>query len=85
MVRQEVHGSAADLAAMGLRPRLFAYPYGEHSPAVRSAVADAGLALAFSLDPGLASPASDRYRIPRTEVLRRDHALRFAWKVLRMR
>jgi hypothetical protein len=66
-------------------PAAFAYPYGEHSESVRAAVARAGFAIAFSLEPGCAAPSGDPYRIPRNEIVARDGTWRFLWKLWRMR
>ena len=79
----ETAGAAATLRALGLAPlRTFAYPHGEHDPAVRAAVAAAGLEAAFTVAPGMVRPDTDPYRLPRIEVLRSDgHGLRFLVKV----
>jgi glycosyltransferase involved in cell wall biosynthesis len=82
----ELVGAADDLAALGLpRPSLFAYPYGISTPAVRAATEEAGYAAAFTVDTGLVRRSSDRYALPRIEILRQDTRLRFAWKVAGLR
>ena len=79
----ETKGATAELGALGLEPlRTFAYPHGEHDAAARSAVADAGLAAAFTVEPGILRPGTDPFRLPRIEILRSDGAgLRFLLKV----
>jgi peptidoglycan/xylan/chitin deacetylase (PgdA/CDA1 family) len=79
----ETAGAAARLGALGLAPlRTFAYPHGEHDPAVRAAVAASGLEAAFTVAPGIVRPDTDPYRLPRIEVLHSDgHGLRFLVKV----
>jgi peptidoglycan/xylan/chitin deacetylase (PgdA/CDA1 family) len=67
----EVGESAAAIEALGLpRPRVFAYPYGDHSPAVDEAVRAAGYAAAVTIDPGGVDRGTDRYAVPRLMVLR---------------
>jgi peptidoglycan/xylan/chitin deacetylase (PgdA/CDA1 family) len=85
-LRTEIDASIVGLTAMELpHPAAFAYPYGEHSESVRAAVARAGFAIAFSLEPGCAAPSGDPYRIPRNEIVARDGTWRFLWKLWRMR
>ncbi len=38
----EIRGSYDDIVAQGLTPRTFAYPFGDHTPAVQAVVAEAG-------------------------------------------
>lgn len=79
----EVAGSVTGLMDAGLpRPRMFAYPYGEHDARVRAAVADAGVECAFAIEAGRAVPGRDRFTIPRIEVLRDDTGWRFLAKVV---
>lgn len=81
-LRSEIGGAIADLEASGLpRPRLFSYPYGEWDGAVTSAVREAGVAAAFTVEPGLVRPDSDPYLVPRTEILRGDTGTRLLRKV----
>jgi peptidoglycan/xylan/chitin deacetylase (PgdA/CDA1 family) len=78
----EVVGSCDDLRRMGFPPaRFFAYPYGEADARVGAAVRAAGCEGAFTVEPGLARPGVDRFRIPRVEILRSDVGWRFRWKV----
>lgn len=84
-VHDEVQGASRDLAALGLpAPWAFAYPYGEHSESVRKVVQGSGVALAFSLDAGIATPDSDPYCLPRTEIKGTDSLWTFFKKVWRM-
>ncbi len=81
---EEVNGSIADLESLGLgHPSFLAYPHGEHDLEVRRAAAAAGLAGAFTVEPGPARPGQDPFAIPRNEILRRDIGWRFLWKVVR--
>ena len=50
----------------------FAYPNGNHSPALREAIREAGFASAVALDNGLARPGCDLFAIPRIGVGRHD-------------
>lgn len=50
---------------LGLRPTLFAYPYGEMGLAVREAVQAAGYAAAFGQHSGVAEAGLDRFYLPR--------------------
>jgi peptidoglycan/xylan/chitin deacetylase (PgdA/CDA1 family)/GT2 family glycosyltransferase len=80
---QEIAGSVDDLEAEGLvKPRLFAYPYGECDERVTTATARAGLRAAFTIAPGRIDRRSARHRLPRIEVLRSDVGLRFLLKVV---
>jgi peptidoglycan/xylan/chitin deacetylase (PgdA/CDA1 family)/GT2 family glycosyltransferase len=81
-LRTELDGSAAELAGLGLpRPRFVAYPYGEHDDATREAARAAGYRGAFTVEPGVVGPRSDRYRLPRIEVLAGDTGWRLRWKL----
>ena len=82
-LHQEIAGSVADFEAEGLvRPRLFAYPYGECDERVTKATARAGLRAAFTVDPGRIGRRSAPHRLPRIEILRSDAGLRFLLKVV---
>jgi peptidoglycan/xylan/chitin deacetylase (PgdA/CDA1 family)/GT2 family glycosyltransferase len=53
------------------RPRLLAYPYGEHNVRVRAVAKRAGYAAAFALETARATmDAGNRYAVPRLEVTR---------------
>jgi peptidoglycan/xylan/chitin deacetylase (PgdA/CDA1 family) len=81
-VFEEIFGSLTDLEDCGLkRPRLFAYPYGEHDEAIRQNAEKAGLEAAFTVEPGCLRSGQDLYRIPRIEILRGDVGWRLRWKV----
>lgn len=87
VLSEETGGSAADLAAMGMPPpRFFAYPHGAHDERARAAVRAAGFAAAFGLMSRRAGIASDRFALPRVEILARDAGWRFRvktrWPVL---
>ncbi len=65
----EVAGSRADIAAaLGAPPALFAYPYGEWSPAVAAAVREGGFRAACATHFGRATAASPRLALPRISI-----------------
>ncbi len=85
--REELAGSLADLALTGspFLP-LLAYPHGLHDDGIRRASAVVGYQAAFTVEPGLVDPQrSDRWALPRIEVLGGDRGLLFWWKVCRPR
>lgn len=59
----------------GRRPRVYAYPYGDHDAAARRAVADAGFELAFSVHDG-----AGRFAVPRIDITSVDTDLTFRMK-----
>lgn len=72
-VAAELRESAEQIERAGLpRPRSFAYPHGEWSPAIARAAADAGYAAAFTIDHGKVRAGTDRFALPRIEVLASD-------------
>jgi peptidoglycan/xylan/chitin deacetylase (PgdA/CDA1 family)/GT2 family glycosyltransferase len=72
-LERELQGSAARLASVdGARPIAFSYPYGVWSPEVREAVSAAGYVVGFTVRPGVVRRGSDRYALPRIEVLASD-------------
>lgn len=78
----ELAGSADALASLGVRrPRLFAYAYGAHDPAVADAARRAGYAAAFAADAGIVTEDADRFTLPRVEILRDDVGWRLLAKV----
>ncbi len=80
-IAEETAGAAQKLASLGLpRPRFFAYPHGANGERSRAAAQAAGFTAAFGLFPSRASPQSDRFAIPRVEVLARDTGWRFLLK-----
>ena len=60
--------SARFKAELGMVPSLFAYPYGEYSPALRDAVVAAGFNAAFGQFSGPAAPWNDLFILPRFPV-----------------
>lgn len=78
----ETVGAADQLEALGLRrPRLLAYPFGEHDERVRRVAQrfDA----AFTVQPGLVTEPEDLHALPRVEILRSDGSgLRFLLRVV---
>lgn len=77
----ETDGARKDLEALGLRtPRFFAYPHGVHDPGACAAVGAAGFTAAFGLLSRRADHVSDRFALPRVEVLARDSGWRFTLK-----
>jgi peptidoglycan/xylan/chitin deacetylase (PgdA/CDA1 family)/GT2 family glycosyltransferase len=78
----EVRGSVEDLEREGLpRPRFFSYPYGEADDRVQRIIAASGLAAAFTVEPGVVDAASDRLRLPRIEIAKRDVGWRIRLKL----
>ena len=79
---RELSGSAEAIAALGLpRPRALAYPHGEWTKAAARAAFQAGYAAAFTVEPGLASRAGNRFALPRIEVLASDTPLTLRVKI----
>ncbi|HUS16105.1 MAG TPA: polysaccharide deacetylase family protein, partial [Chloroflexia bacterium] len=56
---------------------MFAYPYGHHSPVVRDRVAAAGYRHAFTVQPGLNTPATPPLAHPRLDIHGSDGLLHF--------
>lgn len=52
-------------AELGIKPKLFAYPQGEYTAALRTALADRGYDAAFGLHSGVISAGGDRMALPR--------------------
>jgi len=52
-------------AELGIRPTLFAYPYGEYDDAMREIVKGQGFDAAFGQQSGVAHSRADRYALPR--------------------
>jgi len=50
------------------RPWAFAYPFGVVSPALLQALSESGFRLAFTTEPGLATPDSDPLLVPRIAI-----------------
>ena len=65
-VRAEISTSNGRfIEELGLRPELFAYPYGEYSQFVINAVKDAGFRAAFGQNSGIMHSADDQFQLPR--------------------
>ena len=62
--RQEVEGSIADLESLGLKPRFFAYPFGEVSSESIDAAREGGFVAAFGIDARWVSRESPRFNVP---------------------
>jgi peptidoglycan/xylan/chitin deacetylase (PgdA/CDA1 family) len=68
-VRAEAEGCALDIQQhVGERPRLFCYPRGSESAAVRRIVGEAGYEAACTVRPGSNPPAAELLALRRTEV-----------------
>lgn len=81
-LERELRGSAAALEDLGLpRPRVLAYPHGEWSNEVATAVHQAGYKAAFSVAPGTVTRSSNRYALPRIEVLASDTPMTIRVKI----
>jgi peptidoglycan/xylan/chitin deacetylase (PgdA/CDA1 family) len=68
---EEVEGSLADLRALGIEPRAFAYPYGDAGlpgGPVEQALARAGVALAVTTEERPVRPGDAPLRLPRKVV-----------------
>jgi peptidoglycan/xylan/chitin deacetylase (PgdA/CDA1 family) len=57
--------NARFIAELGMRPALFAYPYGEYDMQVVQAVKDAGFTAAFGQNSGIAHGYNGFYELPR--------------------
>jgi len=67
--RQEILESARAIEAQLGRPcKLFAYPNGDWSPALRDLVANAGYEFAFAIQPGLWTQETNHWSIPRCNI-----------------
>jgi len=67
---EEIKGAKADIQAQqGTEVPVFAYPRGKFSPAVITALKDAGFTAAFTVSPGTWSSETDLYAIPRIPVM----------------
>jgi peptidoglycan/xylan/chitin deacetylase (PgdA/CDA1 family) len=79
----EIADSRAEIAReTGVTPALFAYPNGSYDDRVASAVERAGYTHAFTIEKGVFSPVTDRYRIPRIGVSEPKYSLdgaNFSW------
>jgi peptidoglycan/xylan/chitin deacetylase (PgdA/CDA1 family) len=65
----ELTASKADIRRLfGAEATVFCYPAGRYNAHVEAAVRAAGYQVALTEDPGAASPAGDRYALPRIRV-----------------
>jgi hypothetical protein len=81
---EEVVGSRRDLDEMGfVRPRLLAYPYGDHDGRTFEAARAAGYEAAFTTVPEVARRDGPPFAVPRIEVSPHDVGLRLLRKVRR--
>ncbi len=65
-VREDIVAAQVELSArLGQVPQLFAYPYGEFSPALISLVRELGFLAAAGQQSGVVGDASDRFALPR--------------------
>jgi len=64
--RQEIEiSNSRFLEELGLRPQLFAYPYGEYTPEVRDMIKSMGFLAAFGQHSGIMHATSHPYEFPR--------------------
>ena len=83
LARREIDDSKTALEqVLGEPVRFFAYPYGDYSPAVREAVAQAGYQAALTCARGAANTAPNPFEIPRKAVSYGDNLLGVAWKLM---
>jgi peptidoglycan/xylan/chitin deacetylase (PgdA/CDA1 family) len=79
-LRRELGESRDEIADRIGRPcRFLAYPFGQYDGRVRKAAQTAGYTAAFALRPETGS-SPDVFAIPRVDIYRGDHTLRFALK-----
>jgi peptidoglycan/xylan/chitin deacetylase (PgdA/CDA1 family) len=72
-LERELVGSAERIASLGLpRPRSLSYPYGRWTPQVAAAARAAGYSVAFTVEAGTVRRATNRWALPRIEVLAGD-------------
>ena len=76
----EVHGSFGDLSALGLRPRFFAYPFGEVSAEAMATVKRSDFVGAFGADAGWVTRRSPPLNLPRVVIRAGDRGWRFRLK-----
>jgi peptidoglycan/xylan/chitin deacetylase (PgdA/CDA1 family) len=78
---EEVEGSVDDLAdLLGVRTSTFAYPFGDHDPAVRQCVAGV-VDMALTIESGLSGFRSDPFMLHRTTIGPRENMLSFACRI----
>jgi len=75
-LEQELRGSASRLSSLGLPPPVaFSYPHGLWNHDVAGAVRDAGYSVAFTVQAGLVRSSTNRFALPRIEVMASDSPL----------
>ena len=79
-VQNEVEGSTEDLAKLGLKPRFFAYPYGELNTDSMTAVSEAGFIGGFGVEARWTTRRSDPFNLPRVVIQAGDRGWRFRFK-----
>ena len=67
-LRREVAGSRHFFQRLGYQVNFFCYPFGQYDGRVVAAVKAAGYLAATTVIPGVASPADNRYLLPRISV-----------------
>lgn len=83
-VIDEIAGSRARLEDLtGRRVDLFAYPFGHYDGTALKAVEEAGYRAAFTFLNGRIELGLDRYRLPRLNMWRGQHRIRFAYNLAR--
>jgi peptidoglycan/xylan/chitin deacetylase (PgdA/CDA1 family) len=81
-LEQELRDSATRLSSLGLpRPIAFAYPHGLWNDDVATAVRNAGYSVAFTVQAGVARRGTNRYALPRIEVMASDSPLMLRLKL----
>jgi peptidoglycan/xylan/chitin deacetylase (PgdA/CDA1 family) len=78
---EELHRSRDRLAALGLPPQVFAYPYGRHSPKHAAMVRDTGYEAAVSIFSGAPTVTADRFAMRRVYLHPGDSPWRFRLKL----
>lgn len=68
----EIAGCKAELEALGIPCRYFAYPYGRFGEREADAVKAAGFEAAFSVQPGFNRPDVDIFRVRRLDIFGTD-------------
>ena len=63
--RDVVNAQSRFQAELGFSPRLFAYPYGEYSLALRGLIEELGFEVAFGQNSGVAGKRADMFTLPR--------------------
>jgi glycosyltransferase involved in cell wall biosynthesis/peptidoglycan/xylan/chitin deacetylase (PgdA/CDA1 family) len=81
-LEHELRDSASALFSLGLpRPIAFAYPHGLWNHDVAAGVRDAGYSIAFTVQAGVVRGSTNRYGVPRIEVMASDGPLMLRLKL----